>query len=104
MIVQNKHIMSTTTIECSWLMLQPIYLLSLIVILAATAVGVVVGWLIMTVLLSATIASAVIGAVSVLAFVILLSPNHCTGSSVIPDAVVDFQKKLKVLTLYICIQ
>lgn len=47
-----------------------------------------------------SLAASVIGFVSVFFIVIMISPNHSTSSSIIPNSVVDFQEKMKVSTKF----
>lgn len=78
------------------LQLQPVHILILVVFAGSIIVSFSTTWLAVIWFMSATLATLIIGVLPVLTFVILVAPNHYIGSSVIPDRVTNFQKKLKV--------
>lgn len=76
------------------LLLQPVHFLALVVVTTTILVGFATSWLVVI-----GFWSAVMGSLSVLTFVILIAPNHCIGSNVIPNIILDFQRNIKVIRL-----
>ena len=68
-----------------------------LILVTTTIVGLLSSFFVMLWFFIASLCCSVIGFVSVLAIVILISPNHSTSSSVIPKNVIAFQHKIKVI-------
>ena len=71
-----------------------------LILVTTSLVGFFSSFFVMLWFFTASLCCSVIGFVSVLAIVILVSPNHSTSSSVIPKNVISFQQKIKVQIIF----
>ena len=67
-----------------------------LIMVATVAVGILTNGFVMFGFFTASIATSVIGMISVFSIVIMVSPNHSTSSSVTPKETKKFQEDIKV--------
>lgn len=67
-----------------------------LIMVATLAVGILTNTFTMLGFFAASLATSVIGMISVFSIVIMISPNHSTSSSVIPKEMKIFQENIKV--------
>ena len=70
-----------------------------LIVVATVAVGLFTNSFAMFWFFSASLATSLLGVISVFSIVIMVSPNHSTSSSVTPKELKKFQEKIKVKNL-----